>query len=87
MGREIRMIMPQAIAVDGNGNIYVTGNSYGNGSSSDYATLKYAPDGKLLWENRYNGPGNRYDYASGHRRGWQREHLCHRDLIRRQLLL
>ncbi len=30
----------------------------------DYATLKYAPDGKLLWENRYNGPGNGWDVAT-----------------------
>ena len=47
-----------AIAVDGNGNVYVTGRSDGGSSCSDYATLKYDPEGKLLWENRYNGPGN-----------------------------
>ena len=53
-----------AIAVDGNGNVYVTGHSYGGSSGYDYATLKYDPDGKLLWENRYNGPGNGDDSAS-----------------------
>ena len=47
-----------AIAVDGNGNVYVTGRSDGGSSGYDYATLKYDPDGKLLWENRYNGPAN-----------------------------
>ncbi|HEX7401620.1 MAG TPA: SBBP repeat-containing protein, partial [candidate division Zixibacteria bacterium] len=29
------------IAVDGSGNIYVTGDSYGSGTNSDYATIKY----------------------------------------------
>ena len=53
-----------AIAVDGNGNVYVTGGSHGGCSDLDYATLKYDPDGKLLWENRYNGPGNGEDRAS-----------------------
>jgi uncharacterized delta-60 repeat protein len=53
-----------AIAVDGNGNVYVTGNSYGGSSLADYATLKYTPGGYLLWEKRYNGPGNGDDYAT-----------------------
>ena len=49
------------MALDGNGNVYVTGGSYGGRSGADYATLKYDPDGKLLWESRYNGPGNGRD--------------------------
>ena len=53
-----------AIAVDGNGNVYVTGESYGGSLLRDYATLKYDPEGKLLWENRYNGPGNGVDSAT-----------------------
>ena len=53
-----------AIAVDGNGNVYVTGWSYGDSSRVDYATLKYSPEGKLLWENRYNGPGDSQSYAT-----------------------
>jgi len=52
-----------AIAVDGSSNIYVTGYSYGSGTSTDYATIKYDPDGNELWIRRYNGPGNSYDVA------------------------
>lgn len=54
-----------ALWVDETGNIYVTGGSVGAGSSYDYATLKYAPDGTLLWERRYNGPANLEDRAYG----------------------
>ncbi|MCH7904229.1 MAG: SBBP repeat-containing protein [Armatimonadetes bacterium] len=47
------------IAVDSAGNVYVTGESTGSGTDLDYATLKYDPDGNLLWASRYN----RADYA------------------------
>ncbi|EQB63822.1 MAG: hypothetical protein RBG1_1C00001G1401 [candidate division Zixibacteria bacterium RBG-1] len=53
-----------ALVVDGSGNVYVTGASYGSGTSSDYATIKYAPNGDSLWVRRYNGPGNGYDFAT-----------------------
>ena len=53
-----------AIAVDANGNVYVTGYSYGSGTSSDYATIKYDTNGNELWTARYNGLGNGYDYAA-----------------------
>lgn len=52
-----------AIAVDFNGNIYLTGWSIGSGSGLDFATLKYSPSGTLLWASRYNGPGNDFDEA------------------------
>ncbi len=52
-----------ALALDGSGNLYVTGWSYGSGTSSDYATIKYAPNGDTLWVRRYNGPGNSEDIA------------------------
>jgi hypothetical protein len=52
-----------AMALDGRGNIYVTGTSEGAGSGRDYLTIKYSPQGKRLWARRYNGPGNNSDYA------------------------
>ncbi len=52
-----------ALAVDGDGNTYVTGSSEGSGTSDDYATIKYDSDGQQQWVARYNGPGNHLDDA------------------------
>jgi len=52
-----------AVAVGGNGNVYVTGRSAGINSDNDYATLAYTSQGMPLWTNRYNGPGNADDGA------------------------
>lgn len=56
-----------ALAVDGAGNVYVTGKSYGIGASAnyDYATIKYNSDGIPQWAERYNGSGNANDEATG----------------------
>ena len=52
------------MAVDGSGNVVVTGYS-DNGTNDDYYTAKYAAaDGALLWEKRYNGPANGDDYVA-----------------------
>jgi len=53
----------QALALDASGNVYVTGLSYGSGTSSDYATIRYDPEGNKLWVARYKGPGNGHDAA------------------------
>jgi hypothetical protein len=45
-----------AVAVDGSGNVVVTGG----GCTAKYA----AADGALLWERRYNGPANGDDRAN-----------------------
>ncbi len=48
----------RAVAIDGSGNVYVTGYSLGSGSGFDYATIKYDSSGTQQWVDRYNGPGN-----------------------------
>jgi hypothetical protein len=51
--------LAQAAAVDGSGNVVVTGDF-----AKDYYTAKYAvADGALLGEKRLNGPANSEDEA------------------------
>jgi hypothetical protein len=52
-----------SIAVDTNGDVYVTGISEGRGTWMDYATVKYDSHGIEQWVRRYNGPANDYDIA------------------------
>ncbi len=52
-----------SLAVDDSGNVYVTGKSYGAGNDFDYATIKYARNGDMVWVKRYNGLGNGEDKA------------------------
>ena len=44
-----------SIAVDDSGNVYVACESQGYGTSSDYATVKYYPNGDTAWVRRYDG--------------------------------
>jgi hypothetical protein len=53
------------LAVDGSGNIYVTGSGWAPGLGADYATVKYNAGGIPQWVARYDSPGNSYDYADG----------------------
>lgn len=60
----------RSIAVDKNGNVYVTGESYGGDREKgqtqwDFATVKYDPNGTEQWVRRFNGPPNKDDYAVG----------------------
>ncbi len=50
-----------AIGIDKAGNVFVTGASEGSGTSNDFVTLKYNPDGVVQWTMRYDGPGKDLD--------------------------
>jgi hypothetical protein len=50
-----------SIAIDGSGNVYITGESYADSSGSDYVTIKYDSNGVQEWVQRYSGPGNDWD--------------------------
>jgi hypothetical protein len=54
---------PIAVAVDGGGNVVVTGFSPGVDTDNDYATIAYSNSGVPLWTNRYNGAANGFDGA------------------------
>ncbi len=49
-----------SLALDGEGNIYVTGTSQGM-TSLDIVTIKYDARGNQLWVSRYDGPGKSND--------------------------
>ena len=53
----------QGIALDGNGNVFVTG--FQRGHDDDYLTVKYGPNGSTLWSRVYDGPANDIDRATG----------------------
>jgi len=53
-----------ALAVDGSGNVYVTGNAYSASTNNDYTTVKYDSGGTQQWIKTYNGPGNSSDSAT-----------------------
>jgi hypothetical protein len=56
--------IPRAVAVDGSGNVFVTGSSASSVTLNDYLTIKYSGAGVPLWTNRYNGPGSETDVAN-----------------------
>lgn len=53
-----------ALALDAEGNVYITGQCAMEGFEPlDYATIKYNTDGVQQWVISYNGPGNAFDSA------------------------
>ncbi|MBI4810877.1 MAG: SBBP repeat-containing protein, partial [Ignavibacteriales bacterium] len=53
-----------AIALDRNGNVYVTGYSYGGTTGYDYVTIKYTNDGIIEWIRDYNSQDDSTDVAT-----------------------
>ena len=51
------------LVVDAHDDIYVTGESGGITTATEYATLKYSSAGVPLWTNRYDGPSHMHDNA------------------------
>lgn len=52
----------QGLAIDDDGNTYVTGGSY-NGANLDMVVIKYASDGAFVWEQRFDGAASGHDLA------------------------
>ena len=50
-----------AMAVDIAGNILITGTVKNRSGNTDIVTLKYSPEGILLWENIFAGKANLFD--------------------------
>jgi uncharacterized delta-60 repeat protein len=53
-----------SIVLDDLGNVYVTGTTEKSSINSDYATVKYDPDGNEKWNITYKGPDDRNDYGN-----------------------
>ncbi len=56
---------PGWIVVDGGGYAYVAGNSKGDGTNTDYAVIKYDPDGAEVWVARHDSPASDMDVLRG----------------------
>jgi uncharacterized delta-60 repeat protein len=56
--------IPEGLAIDGSGNVYVTGRVRINSSYNDFGTVKYNSDGVQQWFASYNNTGaDGDDYA------------------------
>ena len=53
----------EELAFDQDGNAYVSGITEGIGSGRDVTTIKYSPEGELLWYDTYNNPSNDHDFV------------------------
>ena len=54
-----------AVALDNIGNVYLAGQSPGNGTGNDIVAIKYDSNGNQLWVQRYDGPAHGDDIATG----------------------
>jgi uncharacterized delta-60 repeat protein len=50
------------IKLDAAGNVVVSGSANESGSDADLVTLKYSPNGDLIWKAQYPGMLDAYDY-------------------------
>ncbi|MBE2226885.1 MAG: SBBP repeat-containing protein [Ignavibacteria bacterium] len=48
----------RSLALDADGNVYITGYSTGSTLGADFTTIKYNSAGVQQWLQTYNGPGN-----------------------------
>lgn len=56
---------PRDMILDQQGNVYITGAIWGTGTANwDYITIKYSPDGDIIWVRKYTGPSTYRDFPS-----------------------
>lgn len=55
-----------AVAADAAGNVFVTGRAPATSGINDIATLKYSPDGTLLWSRTYGTPAQPQSSEAGY---------------------
>ena len=53
-----------SMAVDHEGNVLAAGVISNTGTGGDFAVVKFAPDGTLLWQQTLNGTANAADSAN-----------------------
>ncbi|BCW95124.1 MAG: hypothetical protein WHS44_01715 [Fimbriimonadales bacterium] len=51
----------RAMLVDSAGYIYVTGQGWRQGTGNDFVTVKYDPDGNLVWQHAFSGETIAFD--------------------------
>lgn len=54
----------KAMGLDTAGNVYVTGDSAGEGGRAEAVTIRYGPDGDRLWATRSGSPGGGLSLAA-----------------------
>lgn len=57
--------IPSGNATDNRNHVIVTGSSRGTATNWDFATIAYSATGTPLWTNRYDGPVQRDNIATG----------------------